>query len=129
MILLCDENIGTNVPKALSLVGYDARSLFQMGWAGKPDTYWLAQAGRLGWLVYSCNKKMLQVPSERAVIKNAHFGIIFLTNGEEYLAKQLRLLLGKWSWLESLDCLQPRPFAMFLSPSGRVSNSYRDLKL
>ena len=129
MILLCDEDIGTKVPQALTLVGRDARSLAQQGWRGKPDTWWLAQAGHLGWLVFSSNKRMLRVPSERAVIQKEHVGIIFLTNGEEQLATQLWLLLVKWPWLEDIDCLMPRPFAKFLSPNGRVSDSYRDLKL
>jgi hypothetical protein len=127
--LLCDEDIGTNVPKALTLVDRDARSLAQQGWRGMPDTYWLAQAGRLGWLVFSSNKKMLRVPSERAVIQREHVGIVFLTTGEEHLARQLWLLLVKWPWLEEIDANLPRPFARFLSPTGRVSDSYRDLKL
>jgi len=129
VILLCDEDIGTGVPKALTLVGRDARSLVELGWGGKPDVYWLAEAGRLGWLVFSSNKKMLRVPSERAVIQKERVGIVFLTNGEEHLATQLWLLLVKWPWLEDIDCLLPRPFAKFLSPNGRVSDSYRNLKL
>ena len=129
MILLCDENIGTHVPKALTLVGRDARSLFQMGWAGKPDTYWLAQAGHLGWLVLSCDKKMLRIPSERAVIETERVSIVFLTRGEEDLARVLWLLLVKWPWLERINGNLPRPFARFLSPTGRVADNYRGLKL
>jgi hypothetical protein len=110
-------------------VGRDARSLVQLGWNGKPDVQWLADAGRLGWLVFSSNKKMLQVPSERATIIRERVGIVFLTNGEEYLATQLRLLLVKWEWLENLDRLMPRPFARFLAPNGRTSDRYRNLKL
>jgi hypothetical protein len=129
VILLCDEDIGTNVPKALTLVERDARSLFQMGWAGKPDTWWLTQAGRLGWLVFSCNKKMLRVPTERQAIQDERVGIVFLTSGEENLARQLWLLLVKWPWLEEIDCNLPRPFARFLSPTGRISDSYKGLRL
>ena len=129
MILLCDEDIGTHVPRALTLVERDARSLFQMGWQGTADTWWLTKAGRLGWLVFSANKKMLRVPIEREAIQRERVGIVFLTNGEEYLARQLWLLLVKWPWLEYIDCNLPRPFAKFLSPTGRVSDSYKDLKL
>lgn len=129
MILLCDEDIGTNVPRALALVGHDARSLFEIGWAGKPDTWWLTKAGRLRWLVFSCNTRMLRVPSERAAIQTEHVGIVFLTSGEEHLAKELWLLLVKWPWLEEIDRNLDRPFARFLSPTGRVSDSYRGLKL
>jgi hypothetical protein len=129
VILLCDEDIGTKVPTALTLVGHDARSLFGMGWVGKPDTWWLTKAGQLRWLVFSCNTRMLRVPSERAVIQRERVGIVFLTSGEEYLAKVLWLLLVKWPWLEEIDGNLRRPFAKFLSPTGRVSDSYRNLRL
>ncbi len=129
MILLTDEDIGTNVPKALKLVGYDARSLVQQGWAGKPDTWWLEQAGRLGSLVFSANKRMLRVPSERKVIVEAKVGVVYLTKGEEHLPDVLSLLLRKWADLELRDKTTPRPFARFLSPGGVMSDKWRDLKL
>jgi hypothetical protein len=67
---------------------------------------------------------MLRVPHERKAIEDAKVGIVFLTKGEERLADVLWLLLVKWNWLE-VD----RPFARFLSPTGHVSDSWRDLKL
>lgn len=129
MILLCDEDIGTNVPRALSLVGYDVRSIVQMGWSGKPDTWWLAQAGQQGWLIFSRNTRMLRIPSEREAIHGNQVGIVYLTSGEQHLPKVLWLLLVKWPWLEDIDRNLPRPFARFLSPTARVTDSYRDLKL
>jgi hypothetical protein len=129
VILLCDEDIGTKVPTALSLVGYDVRSIHQMGWSGKPDTWWLAEAGRLGWLVFSCNTRMLRVPLESSAIQDNQVGIIYLTSGEQYLPKVLWLLLVKWPWLQDINRNLPRPFARFLSPTGRVTDSYRRLKL
>ena len=129
MILLTDEDIGTNVPRALTLVGYDARSLVGMGWATRPDTWWLEQAGRLGWLVFSANKRMLRVPSERNVIVSAKVGVVYLTKGEEHLPDVLRLLLRKWADLELLDKTIPRPFARFLSPRGVMADRWHDLKL
>mgnify|MGYP001612014741 CR=1 FL=1 len=129
MILLTDEDIGTKVPRALTLVGYDARSLVRMGWATRPDDWWLEQAGPLGWLVFSANKRMLRVPSERAVIVSAKVGIVYLTKGEEHLPDVLSLLLRKWSTLETLDKTTSRPFARFLSPSGHLTDKWRDLKL
>ena len=129
MILLCDEDIGTRVPRALTLVGYDVRSIVGMGWDGKQDTWWLAQAGRQNWLVFSCNKRMLRVPSERSAIHDNRVGIIYLTSGEQHLPKVLWLLLVKWPYLEHINDNLPRPFARFLSPTGRVTESYGDLKL
>ena len=129
MILLCDEDIGTGVPTALTAVGYDARAMYHVGWGGMPDVQWLAWARQAGMLVLSCNKKMLRVPNEHQTIIAANVGIVFLTTGEERPASVLLNLLRKWDSLEELDSSGQRPFAKFLSPNGRLSDSYRGLRL
>ncbi len=72
---------------------------------------------------------MLRVASEREVIEKEKVGIVFLTKGEERLPDVLWLLLVKWRWLEEIDRTLDRPFARFLSPTGRITDSWRDLKL
>ena len=129
MILLCDENIGTGIPKALTLVDCKARSLYELHMAGRPDTEWLPIAGKKEWLVFSDDKKMLKVPNERETIIHEKVGIIFLTNGQEYVRKVLKLLLTKWDDLESLWDTTERPFARFLSPNGRLTDKYKDYQL
>lgn len=120
MILFCDEDIGTRVPDALRLVGYKTFSMRQKGWLSKDDVDWLTKAGQSGWLAFSSNKRMLKVERERATIIREKVGIVFLTSGEEHLPKVLWLLLVKWPWLEYIDETEPRPFAFFLAPNGRV---------
>lgn len=129
MRVLFDEDTGTGVPRALKLVGYDAISQYDIGWAGHKDPDWLPRAGSLGLLVVSCNKKMLAVPLERQLIINHQVGIIYLTTGVEHPPNVLRLLLAKWHILELLNDTEPRPFARFLSPNGRLSDTYRGLHL
>lgn len=129
MILLCDENVGTGIPKALNLVGYEVKYLLQLGLAGQPDTVWLSIAGQNGWLVFSYDKKMLKVPGERETIIREKVGIVFLTSGTEYNAKVLKLLLSKWDILEFLWDNEERPFARFLSPNGRMSHKFKDFQL
>ena len=129
MILLCDEDVGTSVPKALNLVGCETRYMRELGWAGKPDVEWLSKAGQNEWLVFSYNKKMLKVPSEREAIIRKKVGIIFLTSGTEYIRNILRLLLTKWDTFELLWATVERPFARFLSPNGRLSDKYKDYQL
>lgn len=76
MILLCDEDIGTGVPRALSAVGYQTRSLVGLGWQSESDVVWLERAGQAGWLVLSsrsrCRYRLfddrLGEPAERASI-------------------------------------------------------------
>ena len=129
MILLCDEDVGTSIPKALHLVDCETRYMRELGWAGRPDVEWLAEAGQNEWLVFSYNKKILKVPSEREAIIHNKVGIIFLTNGTEYTRTVLRLLLTKWDTFELLWTTVERPFARFLSPNGRLSNKYKDYQL
>lgn len=119
MILLCDEDIGTRIPRALSLVRYRTTSIVQRGWAGWADTRWLKIAGNKKWLVFS-SKKMLQTQDELDTIKSEKVGIVFLTNGEERLPHVLKLLLNKWEWLHQIDTKEKRPFAFFLYPNGRI---------
>lgn len=125
MILFCDENVGTGVPKALALVGCSTQYSVGLGWQGKPDVQWLAWAGQNQWLVFSHNKKMLLVPEEREVIIREKVGIVFLTSGVEHTARVLRLLLVKWDTLELLWKTTDRPFARFLSPNGRLASKYK----
>jgi len=122
VILLCDEDVGIKVPKALKLVGIkNVKSMADSGFGlGKDDVEWLTNVGKRGWLAFSCNKKMLDVPQERDTIIAEKVGIVFLTSGQEYLQQVLRLLLNKWKWLEHIDQTTPRPFAYFLYPYGRT---------
>ena len=129
MILLCDEDVGTGVPTALTAVGYDARSLVSMSWGGLPDEFWLEKAGQLGWLVLSCNKRMLKVAAERDTIIRERVGIVFLTSGEEQPARVLLRLLQKWPDLELLWETTDRPFARFLFANNELSEEFRDYHL
>ena len=125
MILMCDEDVGSRVPGALKLVGLQTISLADNAWKGMIDLAWLQKAGEAGWLAFSCNRAMLDVPAEREAIVNYSVGIVFLTSGHEHPRDTLRLLLNKWKWLELIDSTVLRPFAYYLSPSGRV----RDIPL
>ena len=121
MILLCDEDIGTRIPRALKLVRLKVVSLADSSFGlHKPDVEWLKAVGQRGWLAFSCNKRMLNVPEERDTIIAEKVGIVFLTSGQEYLQQVLRLLLNKWKWLEYIDQTTPRPFAYYIYPYGRT---------
>lgn len=129
MILLCDEDIGTGIPQALALVGYDTRYFVALGWSGKKDIEWLPWVGQNEWLLFSCNKKQLIVPGECNAILANDVGVVYLTSGEEFPAKVLGLLLKKWHILEALWDTIERPFARFLHPNGMLTIKYKNLQL
>ena len=119
MILFCDEDIGSSVPQALKLVGCKVYSgTTSQYWRGQTDLQWLSAVGQKGWLVFSCNRKILEVPLERETLIKAQVGIVFLTSGQEFRRNVLFLLLKKWEWLETIDSTEPRPFAYYLYPGG-----------
>jgi len=120
MKLLCDENVGTRVPRALKLVGLKTISLADKYGIGKQDVEWLKDAGARGWLVFSYDRNMIDVSWERETIIAEKVGIVFLTSGDEHPHKVLLLLLKKWDWLEQIDQTTLRPFAYYLSPYGRI---------
>ncbi|MFC2035110.1 hypothetical protein ACFLUJ_03190 [Chloroflexota bacterium] len=129
MLLLCDEDCGTGIPKALALVGYATHCLVELGWAGKKDTEWLPWVGQNEWLLFSYNKKQLIVPSEWNTIIEHKVGVVYLTSGVENNPRVLLLLLKKWETLELLWNTIERPFARFLHPNGTITNKFRGLQL
>lgn len=124
MRLLCDEDVGTGVPRALRNIGCDATSMRTRQWQGRPDREWLSDVGAWGYLVFSLNKRMLLVSEERDAIVQNQVGIVYLTSGQVPIRDMLLLLLKRWDWLEEID-QQSKPFAYFLSPSNRVSTQHR----
>jgi hypothetical protein len=72
---------------------------------------------------------MLLVPEEREAIIRNNIGIVFLTSGQEFIARVLQLLLAKWETLERLNNTAQKPFARFLSLNGRTRNSYHGVSL
>lgn len=114
MILYCDEDVGTRVPRALKLVGLRAIPAVSKGAKSEPDIQWLARLGKKGWLGLSCNKDILNVPEEYDVIINDKIGIVFFSTGNIHPKDKLLLILRKWHWLETIDETESRPFAFYL---------------
>lgn len=129
MVLVFDEDCGTGIPKALWLIGYATHNFVELGWSGKKDVEWLPWVGQNGWLLFSYNKKQLEVPTERNAIIDNRVGVVYLTSGEESAPKVLLLLLKKWGALELLDDGIERPFARFLHPNGHITETYKGVEL
>ncbi len=120
MILYCDEDVGTKVPRALKLVGLRAISAVSRKAVSEPDIQWLDRAGNKGWLGLSCNKDILNVPEEHDAIINNNVGIVFFTTGNIHPKDKLLLILRKWHWLEMIDEKESRPFAFYLYRTGQT---------
>lgn len=118
-MIFFDENMGERMPRALKLVGRPNVSLHVRGWIGMKDPQMLRTIGPKRWLLISANKRILLPGLERNIFLEEGVGAVFLTDGEQYLAKVLSLMLRKWDWLNQVDVETLRPFAYFITPDGR----------
>jgi hypothetical protein len=135
--LFFDEDVGRGVPEALraidacdtvSYVRLAFRSQIQAGRFpdGVKDEDWIPFAGRGGWLVVSCNVRILDAEAQRNLWITEGVGGVFLTSGHEKKLDVLRLMLRKLDWLEAIDREVARPFAYLLPMRG---SARRDLRV
>ncbi|MDE2817277.1 MAG: hypothetical protein OXK81_11350 [Chloroflexota bacterium] len=124
MILFFDEDMGTTIPKFLSEADRDVEIKWLLDLYSnendprRQDVGWLEEAGRNGWLVISCNKKILSVEFERQAILEHKVGIVFFASGQISRLTMMRTILNKWDWLKSVNSTLPRPFAQYIYARG-----------
>ena len=124
MKLFFDEDTGVKVPKALRLVGFSvswvgSRSGAGVG-KGTQDEDWIPVVGRKNWLLFSCNKGILQAEAQKNLLISHKVGAVFLTTGQERSPDILYLILRKRKWLEKIDAEVERPFAFMITITGRI---------
>lgn len=121
MILICDENVGTQVVEKLRQRGYDALSFRNLGWLGESDVVWLPKAGGISdAIVISRDRSMLDERAELQAIIDHNVGIVFLTGGQLTIERMAQTLAENWAQLEELHHNTPRPFIRFLTSSGNL---------
>ena len=121
MILICDENVGTQVVEKLQQRGYDALSFRNLGWLGESDVVWLPKAGGISdSIVISRDRSMLDERAELQAIIDHNVGIVFLTGGQLTIERMAQTLVENWAQLEELHHNTPRPFIRFLTSSGNL---------
>jgi hypothetical protein len=91
--LLCDEDVGRSIPEALRALELGEveyiRNLFRRRIRagqfanGVKDEDWIPLAGRGGWLVFSCNRRLLDAQAQRDLWIREKVGGVFLTSGQE----------------------------------------------
>jgi hypothetical protein len=135
--LLFDEDTGRGIPEALRALELPDASIdyvrrvfrkrIQRGEFpdGVKDEDWMPFAGRGGWLVFSCNKHLLDADAQREMWIRENVGGVFLTTGEEKKREVMLLILKKWDWLETIAKHEPRPFAILMTLTGKTKRDPR----
>jgi PIN like domain len=125
--LFFDEDNGTGIPRALQLirpsndeVHYPSDKGHNLVRKGTKDRDWIPLAGRLGMLVFSQNKRMLENAEERRLLIEHRVGAVYLSNGNDRAFPVMRMLLNRWEWLVLVDSTVERPFAYLVTIGGRA---------
>jgi len=131
--LFFDEDNGTGIPRALSLIKPPEDTIFypsdknhQVVKRGTKDRDWIPIAGENGWLVFSQNKWMVNNEEERNLLIANRVGIVYLSTGGARAFPVMKMLLNRWNWLRELDAdVTSRPFAHLITIQG----SHRQIDL
>lgn len=137
MKILFDEDTGRGIPEALRTlelpdatvewVRHAFRKKIKRGEfkEGIKDEDWMPFAGKGDWLVFSCNKNLLEAEAQREMWIRENIGGVFLVTGQERKREVMLLILKMWDWLETIARHEPRPFAMRLTLTGRAKRDPR----
>jgi len=135
--ILFDEDTGRGIPEALRTLDLpDAtvdwvRHVFKKKIKrgefkeGVKDEDWMPFAGKGGWLVFSCNKNLLNAEAQREMWISENIGGVFLTTGQERKREVMLLILRKWDWLQTVARHEPLPFAINLTLTGKATRDPR----
>lgn len=128
MKLFFDEDNGTGIPKAVSLLKAPGLTDIQFPsndrkfgkWPrGTPDGEWLPWAGRENYLVISQNSRILETPNEFALIEPNNVKIVFIENGHSTAWRVFQVIQSRWSWLAD-QWSGTGPLVWILALSGRA---------
>ena len=122
VVFFVDASLGRHiVPGALRDAGFEVVVHDDRFEPGTPDAEWLAEAGRLRWVVLTKDKRIRYRTSELLALRRANVAAFVLTGknltGQE-LADQLRAALPRI--LRVLQTKRP-PFIATVGANGRVT--------
>jgi hypothetical protein len=121
--LYFDEDTGGGVPRALREVVKNPQIEYPRANGlvakGTFDITWIPRVTEAGYIIFSCNKHILDSQVEVETIVSNNAGVVFLDSGQETAQQVLTLVLNEWNWLEDLYRNHPRPFTYLISIKGR----------
>lgn len=123
MKVFIDEDCGTGIPKSLKLVKMPCEDLVYPQNRlpirfGTKDPVWIPWAGDNGYLALSMNRRILENPSEFALLVEHRLGIVFVDNGKYPIWQVLKMFMVRWEWFEEIN-RHNKPFAYTVGLTGR----------
>lgn len=120
-MILIDVCIPKKVAHAIASIRDDVTWLGDILPQSTPDTIWLADAGRHGWLVVTRDKHIRTRPGERrAIIQNSVGAFIVHQKQGPTPWEYLKLLVGTLEEMERLYAATPRPFICLVGRRGEM---------
>lgn len=123
MTFFFDNTFPPKLAQLLQWLGVDARHLRHCGFApSAPDTHWIPEVGRNGWVVITADVNIRQDPAERVALEAADVVAFFLYAGFTNQRKwdQTLWLLKYWSVISAAAGNSERGHSYLVTKGGRL---------
>ena len=118
-----DRNFGTRLPRALAWV----RPPVTIEWHQKqhfaqdmPDDEWLKIVGRLGWIVFSHDRKFHSLAMETAAVRQHRVGCFYLPYANDVTWKKLSVFVRSFDRILTIAESRPTPYVYDVYVNGRI---------
>lgn len=121
-VFFLDEGLAGNiVPGILSDAGFLVEKLIDHFPKGTPDTVWLAEVGKRGWVVLTKDKKIRTNQLERKALMDAKVAAFILTSGNLRGEEMGEIFLKAHSRMLKFLSDNTRPFIATVTRDGKVT--------
>lgn len=91
-----------------------------------PDTDWLREVGRRGWLVLTRDQNIRRKPDELAALREADVILFALTSGNLSAQETAEVVVGAWPKMKRMAAAIKPPAIFSLTRGGEVRRIERD---
>ena len=85
-----------------------------------PDTEWIAEVGRRGWTVVTCDQNIRRRPNELRAVRAAGLRLFALTSGNLSAADTATAIIKAWRAIQREVAGTPAPALFSVSRNGEV---------
>jgi hypothetical protein len=116
-----DRSIGSRLPEALEILGFDVAAHDHYFDPTTPDVEWLENVAERGWVVVTNDKQIRYNELERRTLIETNTGYFVLGGGSRTNRQMALTLMLAWDAIQEVAASTPRPFAFTVHASGRLT--------
>jgi len=115
-----DRSTGKSIPEAFALLGIDAVAHDDYFAQATPDDTWLAEVGKLGWIVITKDDHIRRNDAERAALITYNVGCFVLMQRNVTRFRMTQNLMRSWDTIIEIAESAPKPFLYAIHADGSV---------